>query len=163
MMTVSIMAMVLAGTTAITMSTLRSYSWTSSQYGADMNASVAVQKLSRDLSAAKQVSVQSSSYIRVFYPTKNADGTYNRTDLDSTNYVDFYRSTIAGVANASGDYLYRKPAVGSGRVICKGVTGLTFTSTSPSSVDIVLSTKNKVGSVNNTCDMTHRAIFLRNY
>lgn len=158
-----VLGLVLAGAAGLSVNVIRSFNWTSSQLDADQNASKAVQRVMRDLEPAKQVTVLSPTSIRVYYPTVNADGTYNRQNLDSVNTVDYYRSDANGNANTNGGYLYRKPALSSGRVVCKYVTELTFASNGPASLDITLSTRRTgQGAADTKCEMEHRAIFLRN-
>jgi prepilin-type N-terminal cleavage/methylation domain-containing protein len=163
MMVVAVMALVLTGATGLTVNMIRGYKNTLTQCDADQSASAGLQHLSRDLQEAKQVTVLSPTSIRVYYPQLNADGTYNTAILDTVNTIDFYRATTAGVASTTGTALFRKPANGSGRAICKNITSLEFTSTSPSSVDITLHTEKVAGTAIGRCDMIHRAIFLRNY
>lgn len=159
----SVLGLVLAGAAGLTVNVIRSFNWTSAQMDADQNASKAVQLVMRDLEPAKQVTVLSPTSIRVYYPVVNADGTYNRANLDSVNTVDYYRSDANGNANANGAYLYRKPALSSGRVVCKYVSELQFGSSNPASLDITLGTLRQGGGGATTrCDMEQRAIFLRN-
>ena len=160
---VTIMAMLIAGSTALLSSTIRSFTHTTNQYDADMNASIALQIVNRDLQEAKQVAVLSPTSTRVYYPRLEADGTYNRTVLDTVNYVNFYRGNKDGTMNEGGHYLVRMQANGSFRTICDDVVSLEFRTLSPSSVDVTLITEKRTDTVVRRCSMIHRAIFLRNY
>lgn len=158
-----IMSMLVIGMASLFSSTIKSFTHTTNQYDADMSASIALQIVNRDLQEAKQVQIVSATSIRVYYPKLEADGTYNRTILDTVNYVDFYRGKSDGTPSVSGKCLIRKPAVGTMRPICEDVKEVQFMSISPSSVDITLRTERKTDTVVRHCDMVHRAIFLRNY
>lgn len=151
------------GMVSLLATSARSLGNTADQYEADTSASLAMQLVNRDLQEAKQVQVLSPTAIRVFYPKLEADGTYNRTVLDTVNTIDFFRGNKDGTANSTGGYVVRKPATGGTRTICKNVDFLQFVSISPSSVDISLRTLKKQGGWTRRCDMIHRAIFLRNY
>lgn len=158
-----IMSMMIAAMASLFSGTIKSFTHTNNQFDADMSASIALQIVNRDLQEAKQVAILSSTSIRVYYPLLEANGTYNRTVLDTANYVDFYRGKENGDASTTGGYLIRKEANGNWREICSNVELLEFMSISPSSVDISLSTETKTSDTARECNMIHRAIFLRNY
>lgn len=163
MISLAIMTFIFTGAAMMSTSAGRSFDRTAAQLDADRGASYSVQRMMLDLAEAKQVTVVSTSFLRVFFPQVAADGTYIRSALDSVNYVEFYRGTSSGVASGTGDCLVRKPAGGTARVITTGVTNLQFASTNPSSVDITLRTLKTSFAGNGQCEMLHRAIFLRNY
>jgi len=159
----SVMLLVLTGAAMLSIGTGRSFDRTSAQLDADRSASAAVQRMMLDLAEAKQVTVSSTTYLRVFFPQVAADGTYIRSALDNVNYLDYYRGNSAGTATSTGDCLIRKPNGGTARVVGKGVTRLEYSSTNPSSVDITIATQRSSKIGNAGCEMLHRAIFLRNY
>jgi hypothetical protein len=163
MISLAIMSFVITGAAMMSTSAGRSFDRTAAQLDADRGASYSVQRMMMDLEEAKQVTVVSATFLRVFFPRVAADGTYIRSALDSVNFIEYYRGTAAGVASASGTCLVRKPAGGTARVVTSGVTNVQFASTNPSSVDITLATLRPSFVGNATCDMLHRAIFLRNY
>ena len=163
MMTTAILGMVIAGATSLTINMIKSFNWTSAQLDSDQSASLALQNISRDLQEAKQITLMSSTYVRVFYPQVAGDGSYVQNILDTVNYVDFYRGTTGGVASPTGTALLRKPATGPARVICRNVTNLVFTNTTPSSLQVTLRTQNSKGAANTSCQMVQRSIFMRNY
>jgi prepilin-type N-terminal cleavage/methylation domain-containing protein len=163
MMVVAVTAMVFTGVTALTINIIRSFNWTNTRVDADLSATQALQRLTRDLQTAKQITVLSATSLRIAYPQVNADGTYNKAALDSVNTVDFYRSDSNGTANLTGSYLYRKPATGAGRIVCKNLSEITFSSTNPAMVDITVRTQRTNGTATANSNMVHRAIFLRNY
>jgi hypothetical protein len=157
------MSLVLTGAIMLSVSGGRSFDRSSAQMDADRQASSSVQRMMLDLEEAKQVTVLSSSSLRVFFPQVAADGTYIRSALDSVNTIDYFRGTSAGAASTTGDCLVRRTAAGSTKIVCKGVTNVQFASTNPSSVDITVQTQfsSYIGPAQ--CNMLHRAIFLRNY
>lgn len=162
-MTLSIVVLVVTGATMLTTNAARSFDHSSAQLDADQNASAAVQHMMLDLEEAKQVSVLSSTSLRVFFPQVAADGTYIRSALDTVNTIDYYRGWANGTADAAGDSLLRRPAGGTARVVCAGVISVQFSSTNPSSVDIRLQDQRSCVLQPAQRDMIHRAIFLRNY
>ena len=158
-----VMTALIVGAATLLSTTIRSFTHTSNQFDADMSASIALQIVNRDLQEAKQVAILSPTKVRVYYPKLEADGTYNRTVLDTATYVDFYRGKANGTEVADGDHLIRMQANGDFRAICTDVVDLEFRTLSPSSVDITLKTEERTDTVVRRCEMVHRAIFLRNY
>jgi hypothetical protein len=163
MIALGLLSLVLTGAAMLTVSAGRSFDHTMAQLDADRGASQAVQRLMLDLQEAKQVQIVSSTWLRVFFPQVAADGSYIRSALDTTDYIDFYRGTSGGSPSSTGDCLLRRRAGASALVTCKGVTTVQFLSTNPSSVDITLGTQRPSMVSSAQCDMEHRAIFLRNY
>jgi prepilin-type N-terminal cleavage/methylation domain-containing protein len=158
-----IMTMLVVGSAALLSTTIRSFTHTSNQFDADMSATISLQIVNRDLQEAKQVAILTDSKVRVYYPKLEADGTYNRTILDTATYIDFFRGKENGSEDPNGKCLVRRQANGEFRVICDDVIDLEFRTLSPSSVDITLKTEEKTDTVVRRCEMVHRAIFLRNY
>lgn len=163
MMAATVLGLVVAGSAGLTVNVIKSFYWTSTQLDADLSAGMAVQRISRDLQAAKQITLNTPTCVVVSYPVKNADGTYTRTALDTTNTIQYYRGLSNGNESATGAYLWRKPAGQSGKAICEDLTYLEFESSNPASLDITVKTSRKKGSATTKSDMVHRAIFLRNY
>ena len=160
--TTGIVALVAVGSGGLLVSMFKSFQYSGTQFSADMQTSQSIQKLAKDLQEAKQITLISSTDMRIYYPQKDANGVYT-SSLDNSNTVDYYLGDFAGNLSSAGTYLIRKPNGGSPRRICDGVILLDFTSPDPDSVDVSLKAKVKVGSVTKQCDMVHRAIFLRNY
>jgi prepilin-type N-terminal cleavage/methylation domain-containing protein len=163
LISLSILSMVLTGSAMLTISAGRSFDLTSAQLDAGQSASQAVQHMMLDLEEAKQVTVSSTTSLRVFFPQVDASGNYIRSALDTVNTVDYFRGNSDGTANTAGTCLVRQPAGGTARVVGKGVTNVQFTSTNPSSVDITLDTQRSTYISSAQCNMVHLAIFLRNY
>jgi prepilin-type N-terminal cleavage/methylation domain-containing protein len=162
-MVMFVMTMLIVGSASLLSTTIRSFSHTTHQYDADMSATIALQIVNRDLQEAKQVAILTESKVRVYYPKLEADGSYNRTILDTATFVDFYRGDENGDENPTGHCLVRRTANGDFRPICNDVVDLQFRTLSPSSVDISLKTEERSDTVVRRCEMVHRAIFLRNY
>lgn len=141
----------------------RNFDYTAAQLNVDQSAGAAVQWMTRDLQEAKQIDVLSPTKIKVYYPIVEANGSYNRSILDTTNTIEYYRGTSSGAESGVGAYLVRSPALGGRRTVCKNVIDLGFVSTNPSSVDITLKTRTSTYNRTAQCEMIHRAIFLRNY
>jgi prepilin-type N-terminal cleavage/methylation domain-containing protein len=138
---------------------IASFNRTDSQSDATNDVSVALQYLTRDLQEAKEITLVSPYYIRIYYPLKSA-GSYDRMTLDAVNYVEFYRSDYSYSPKASGPFFVRKRANEAGQRICFNVSGIAFKVPSPGSIDVSVSVTTSDGS---TCNMLHRAIFMRNY
>lgn len=163
LISLSILTLVLSVAASLTVTAGRSFDLTGAQLSASQNASIGVQNMNQDLREAMQVTIASTTDMLVYYPQVAADGTYIHGALDSTDYVEYYRGWSNGTANAGGDSLLRKRAGGTAQVICSGVTNVQFSSSNPSSVDITLDTQHYTEVSSATCNMVHRAIFLRNY
>jgi type II secretory pathway pseudopilin PulG len=163
MLSCAVLSLVISGVAMMSMSTGRSFDRTQAQIDADRSASQSVQRMMQDLEEAKQVSVLSSTSLRVYFPQTAADGTYIRSALDTVNYINYFRGNSDGSANTSGLCLVRKTAAGAVKIVATGVTNVQFASTNPSSVDITVQTQKSsfIGAAQ--CNMLHRAIFLRNY
>ncbi len=160
----TMMAMIFAATAAMFSTTIKSFTFTSNQYDADMGASTALQILNRNLQEAKAVSIMSPTRIRINYLQKDVNGVYIMNAVDSVNYVDFYRGNANLSANVNGAFLIRAPFSGGARIVCKRVKTLEFRSFTPSSLDVTLRTEyGSEVSTQRRCEMIHRAIFLRNY
>lgn len=159
----SVMGLIFVGSASLISTTIRSFTFTSNQYDADMGASLALQNLNRDLQEAKRVTIISPTRIRINYLQKDVDGAYIRNAVDEVNYVDIYRGNPNLSASTTGSCLIHAPQNGSSRVICKNVRTLEFSSFTPSSVDVTLRTEYGGTGSKRGCEMIHRAIFLRNY
>ncbi|MEA2553617.1 MAG: hypothetical protein QOJ65_1793 [Fimbriimonadaceae bacterium] len=160
MLVTALMVLIGGGAAAVVFQLLRSFTYTSAQLSADMEASLAVQKMARDLQEAKQVDLLSATSMRVYYP-QLANGLYTRA-LDTANYIDYYRGELSG-PSTTGTKLIRKPAGGTARIVCEGVVLVNLTSPNPTTVDVSIDAVRSSGTTTRRCDMVHRAIFLRNY
>ncbi len=163
MISTGILLLVVTSATSVAMQAGHSFDRNTAQLDADRSASASVQRMMLDLEEAKQVTVQSTTSMRVFFPQVDTNGYYIRSALDNVNTIDYFLGTSAGVASTSGDCLVRQQAGGTARVVCSGVSLLQFSSTNPSSVDIQLRTQRACTLAPAERDMIHRAIFLRNY
>lgn len=157
------MGLIFAATAGLYSTTIKSFAYTNNQYDADMGASLALQNLNRELQEAKQVSIISPTRIRIKYLQKDANGIYIRNAIDEVNYVDVYRGNANKTANTAGAYLIHSPATGQSRIIARNVSALEFRSFTSSSVDVTLRTEHGLTTSKRSCEMIHRAIFLRNY
>lgn len=163
LMVTAIFSLIIAATASVTMGLGRSFSRYSAQLDADESASYSVQSMTRDLQEAKQVAIISPTNLKIYFPLKNEDGTYTRTILATDTAVSYFRGNADGVADVGGDCLIRSPVNGKPHVVCKGVNAVNFESWNPSSVDITLGVHRYSAAGNQSCDMVHRAIFLRNF
>src|SRR5947209_13659594 len=113
MISLSILTMVLTGSAMLTVGAGRSFDLTQAQLDTSQNASQGVQHMMLDLEEAKQVTVLSTTSLRVYFPQVDANGNYIRSALDSVNTVDYFRGNSDGSASTSGTCLVRQPAGGS--------------------------------------------------
>lgn len=134
-----------------------------SQINTDRSAAIAIQWLTRDLQEAKQAIIIDPTRIRIYYPVRNSDGTYNRAVRDEINTIEYFLADRHGIPNPSGTTLVRKPAWESSRTVCENVTELVFSSNNPSNVDVSIHVEENIGQGKVQTNMVHRAIFLRNY
>jgi len=172
--TLGLVVLVVTASTALMSSSARSFDRTSAQVDVDTWATIGIQRMMEDLREAKRVQIVSATDLLIYYPVK-VNGQYNRSQEDSANPIEYYRSDDSGNASSTGNSLWRKPAGTAGAAIMRRpmtstdadarprVVNLAFTSNNPSSVDITLRvSKNSVAGTA-SCNLTHRAIFLRNY
>lgn len=138
---------------------MRSFNKSNSMSDATNDVSIALQYMTRDLQEAKDVTVVSSTQIRIFYPVKT-NGVYDRSVIDNNTYIDYYRSDNSYNPKASGPWMVRKVNGQPGQRIAFNVVNINFKVPSPGSVDVSIGVDNKDG---NTFNMIHRAIFMRNY
>lgn len=158
----TIFAMLMTALLSMFAATIKSFTFTNNQYDADMEASLALQNLSRSLQEAKQVTINSPTSITISYPQKDVNGVYIRNTLDTVNYINIFRGNTNFTANPTGNCLILKPSVGTPRVICSNLTSLEFRSFTATSVDVTLRADYGLSSQVRNCQMIHRAIFLRN-
>ena len=151
------------GATSLIAGNIISFETTTNQIDADQSASTSLGIMSRNLQEAKQFTINTPTSLTVFYPIKNGNGTYDRTDVDNVNTITFYRGNTNGVASDTGSCLIRSTAAGAKWILCRCVTNLNFTAISDSSVDVTLQTAATAFNKTRSCMMIHRAIFLRNY
>ena len=157
----AVMLLVAAGAASLTIGTVRTFSRTSSETDTSTDVATALQYLTRDLQEAKQVDIQSASYIRVYFPVTNADGSYDRSVVDTVHYTDYYRANSRGNDSATGSYFVRRKSGEVPQFISYDVDNIAFESPSPGSVDVTVSVLKSQGNIG--CSMIHRAIFMRNY
>ncbi len=163
LLTVTVITFVITASAQLTMNVGRSYERTSLQLDVDQSASRAVQWMTRDLQEAKQVVILSPTHLRVFYPQLEADGTYNRALLNAASPLDYYRGDANANPDPNGNTLVRSPTGEPPRIVSRGVIDVEFVSSNPSSVDITVRVNQSNHVRTASCEMIHRAIFLRNY
>lgn len=148
-----------AGTVALLAASVRGYNRTTARSDVSLDVSQSLQYLARDLQQAKDVVVVQTYHLRIFFPQKNADGSYTRSITDTVNTVEYYRANSAGTASSTGTFMVRKIGTGTARRLCSGVTRLEFESDSAGSVNVSMAA---TGSSGASFQMIHRAIFMRN-
>jgi hypothetical protein len=174
MISLGLVGLILTVATALMTSASRSMDRTSAQVDVDIWAAVGMQRMMDDLREAKRVQVVSPVDMLIYYPVK-ANGQYNRMQEDTVNTIEYYRSDEDGTASTSGSALWRKPAGETGAPVLRRpltsidsdarprVVTLSFSSSSPRSVAITLQLSRGSAAGTATCNLTHRAVFLRNY
>lgn len=155
-------AMILVGwgAASLTVGTLRSFTRTSSETDTAHDVSTALQYMTRDLQEAKQVDIIAPYHIKVYFPITTGGGTYDRSVLDNNNLIEYFRGNAQGSASSTGTFFYRKRAGEVGQRICVDINTVAFETPSPGSVDVTVGVSRSDGS---SCQMVHRAIFMRNY
>jgi hypothetical protein len=124
-----------------------------------LDVSQSLQWLARDLQQAKDVTVVQTYHLRIFFPQRNADGSFTRSVTDTVNTVDYFRANAAGAASSTGTFMIRRAANQTARRLCTGVNRLEFESDSAGSVNVSMAA---AGSHGSRFEMIHRAIFMRN-
>jgi type II secretory pathway pseudopilin PulG len=172
--TLVLVGLIVTAATALMSSSSRSMDRTSAQVDVDTWATIGIQHMMDDLREAKRVEIVSATDLLIYYPVR-VSGVYDRTQEDTVNTIEYYRSDDSGNASTTGNSLWRKPAGTAGVAIMRRpitstdadararVVNLSFTSNNPSSVDITLQVSKGSIAGTATCNLTHRAIFLRNY
>ncbi len=162
-LSLSVFAVLLSISAELLTDTSKQFLKNTTKLNTDRSTAIAIQWLTRDLQEAKQAVILSPSRIRIYYPVRNPDGTYNRAIRDEINTVEYFLAGTDGTPDPSGTDLVRKPAWESPRIVCKNVRELTFTSDNPSSVNVTIHVAENTGRETVQTSMEHRAIFLRNY
>src|SRR5262245_6945954 len=172
--TLGLVGMIIMASTALMSSASRSMDRTSAQVDVDSWGTIGIQRMMEDLREAKRVQIVSPTDLIIYYPVK-VNGQYDRTEEDTVNTIEYYRSNDSGTASTTGNALWRRPAGQTGAAVMRRptsssnpdsrprVVALAFTSNNPSSVDITLQVSRGSAAGTATCNLTHRAIFLRNF
>ncbi len=137
----------------------RSYRRSTARGEVAIQVSQSLQWVARDLQQAKDVVVVAPHHLRILYPARNADGTFNRSQTDTVNTIEYFRATSAGAVSATGSFLLRREGAAGGRRLCRNVTNLSFTSDGNGSVTASASASSPYGT---SFAMTQRAMFMRN-
>lgn len=153
------LGLIVAGTIALTAGAVRGFNRTTARNDVSLNVTQTLQWLSRDLQQAKDAELVSTSYLRIYFPQRSADGTFIRSLTDTTNTIEYFRANSSGVASSTGTFVVRRVAGGSVRRLCRNVTRLEFESDSAGSVNVSLAATGTSGA---SFQMIHRAIFMRN-
>lgn len=154
------MVFVAIGVVGLGIITTRTFRNTNARSDAAMTVAQTLDWMLVDIQPAKSVTLVNSTYIRIFYPTKNSDLTYNRSQTDTTNYVEYFRATTAGAASTTGTCIARKVgASGTARILCRNVTTVDFTTDLAGSITIDVTA---TGSFGATYQMINRAVYMRN-
>jgi prepilin-type N-terminal cleavage/methylation domain-containing protein len=155
----AVLGLVAAGTVALMAGAIRGYNRTTARSDISLDVSQSLQYLARDLQEAKDVTLVQTYHLRIFFPQRNADGSYTRAITDTTNTIEYYRANASGASSSTGAFMVRKIGTGTPRRICAGVTRLEFESDSAGSVNVSLAASGSSGA---SFQMIHRAIFMRN-
>lgn len=154
-----VLGLVAAGTVALMAGAVRGYNRTTARSDISLDVAQTLQYLARDLQEAKDVTLVQTYHLKVFFPVKNADGSYTRSTTDTVNTVEYYRANASGTSSSTGTFVVKKVGTGSPRRLCSGVTRLEFESDSAGSVNVSLAATGASGA---SYQMIHRAIFMRN-
>lgn len=161
-----IMSMIVAGTAAMWIATVRSYDVTNARTYADTDAAAAMQLIVSDVREARDFKLLANGErLRIIPPVTNDDGTYNRFEADTANQIDFYLSDATGVPGHDGTYLWRGKNNNNRRLLRKNVCGLKFESDSENEswVQITVITENQTSRGPQRTELTQRVVYLRNH
>ena len=145
---------------------IRSFDVTASRTVADTDAVICMQRMIADVREAKSVQWVTSNHIRLIFPVKNADGSYNRLVSDTANPVDYLQSDSSGADGHAGTWLWRRDASGTSRPLARDVHSLEFQiddPTHPTSVRITVTTRTNYAGGEAETSLTERVVYLRNY
>lgn len=154
-----VLGLVASGTVALMAGAVRGYNRTSARSDISLDVSQSLQHLARDLQQAKDVTVVQTYHLKIFFPLKNADGSFTRSVTDTVNTVEYFRANAAGTASSTGTFMVKRVGTGTPRRLCSGVTRLEFESDSAGSVNVSMAATGTSGA---SFQMIHRAIFMRN-
>ena len=132
-----------------------------SQTITDMDAALAMQNMIADVREAKGVQPVASDHLRII-PVKE-DGSFDRTEPDTANPIDYYLSDSSGVVGRTGTWLWRNPTNNVSRAISRNVESLFFESDKPNRVAITVVTRNNYTRGQARTSLTERIVYLRNY
>jgi len=161
-----LMGFVFTGAAAVMTSSFRCFENTSAQTFTDTDAVIAMQLIVTDIREACGCTLQDSgTRLTVVFPTRTADGYYDRTQPDTANPTDYYRSDSSGVIGREGTWLWRKKASGASKVLRKDVSGLLFEQPDgiKREVTITITTRNNTASGHKATELKQRVVYMRNY
>ena len=158
-----ILALIGFGICSVWIQAMWSYDKTATQTASDADAVLAMQHMIADVREAKFVTLVSATDMKLIFPIKNADGTYDRTIPDTNNPIDYLQSDSSGVAGRTGTWLWRKVTNGASRPVARDLDSILFESDTPASVKITITTRNKARRGDAVTQLTHRVVYLRNY
>lgn len=148
------------GFVALTVAASRSYTRTTTRSDLALPVSQAVAHIARDLQEAKSVTVNSAYQITIYLPSTNTDGTYNRSVLNTTGYIEWFRANGSNQPSSSGTFLVRRIGGANPMRVARNITGVTFASDSSSIIETTLTA---TGSNGMTFSVSQRSSYMRNY
>ena len=132
----------------------------------DETSQAAVKAMSRiadDVREAKEIVLVSSSQIRIYYPTTDANGRYYRFQTNNNYYIEYARTTSAGTVSATGAYLWRKTNTTTGKALIPDVSVFTVTAPSGNTLNVALTVQKTLGNRTGQTAVSQRLQYLRNY
>lgn len=159
----TMMVVVMTGAVSILSTAGRMQQSTQLRSEAGSEASLALANIVQDLREASTVTLPQTYQMRIFYPTVSGDGYYDRYTPNTSNYVEYVRTNAAGVASATGTYLWRRKNGQTGREICKSVTGFNASLITQNSVRLTLTVRRAAGNRYSEVALNQKVVFLRNH
>ncbi len=147
---------------SIWVSSIWSFQRTTSNTITDTDAVIAMQHIIADVREAKTYTIPKQSHLKIVFPAKNEDGTYNRVVSDTANPVEYFLSNSTGNPDATGTWLWRKQVNGESRPIARNVDSVIFQTDTPRSVRITIIAKCKYTKGEASTQLTERVVYFRN-
>lgn len=161
----AILGLITTTVSVIWIGVIKAYDGVSTQTYTNSDAITGMQRIVTDVREAKSIQIlNGGTRLRVQFPIKHTDGSYDRHQLDANNYVDYYRSDATGSLLRTGDMLWRNKGNGAeSRIIERDVRSVQFDPDTERSVKITVTSSNPSLAGTKQIELTQRVVYMRNY
>ena len=132
------------------------------QTDADQRSVLAMNRMIVEVREATDVTIVSESRFRVFFPYVMSNGHYDRYQVNTNDYVEYYQARADGSASSAGGYIYRKTKNGNPERVAEDVRQLRISTNTPRSIRLTVELEKKSGEFSKSTRLTERVLYLRN-
>lgn len=134
---------------------------------ANQEGTLAMRHIQADIREAGTVSIIAPTQVRFYYPTKTADGLYDRTRPNTGWYLEYVRCDAKRSATPTGPYLLRRSSNdATGKIVASNVADFSarfFPANADNSVRFTLKVVKKNGNRVGESNLDQRVLYMRNY